>query len=87
LTQGGKWSKKNISFGLYHWEKTVQRKIIRTTLGELVVAVTDEVKRFIRDPWARHTVVAWVLSDLLAHQQARKRSRHKPRSRLADVLY
>jgi hypothetical protein len=56
----------------------MQRKIIRTTLGELVVAVTDEVKRFVRDPLARHTVVSWVLSDLLAHQpvQARVRQRH-----------
>jgi len=27
-----------------------QREIIRTTLGELVVAVTDEVMPIIRDP-------------------------------------
>lgn len=33
-----------------------QREIIRTTLGELIVAVTDEVTRFVRDPSGMYMV-------------------------------
>ena len=54
-----------------------QREIIRTTLGELIVALTDGVMPFIRDPLGKYTLVSYMLSDLLAQQHAlvRKRSR------------
>ena len=48
-----------------------QRKIIRTTLGELIVAVTDAVRPIIRDPSGLYRVVSYILSDLLAHHQVR----------------
>ena len=48
-----------------------QREIIRTTLGELIVAVTDEVMPIIRDPSGLYRVVSYILSDLLAHHQVR----------------
>jgi len=56
-----------------------QRKIIRTTLGELIVAVTDEVMPIIRNPSGVCKVVSFILSDLLAHHRPRvhKRSRRK----------
>jgi hypothetical protein len=56
-----------------------QRKIIRTTLGELIVAVTDEVMPIVRDRSAIYMVVSYILSDLLAHQRVRihKRSQRK----------
>ena len=54
-----------------------QRKIIRTTLGELVVAVTDEVMPIIRDRSDLYRVVSYILSDLLAHHQVRiSKKRH-----------
>ena len=55
------------------------RKIIRTTLGELIVAVTDQVMPIIPDRSAIYMVVSYILSDLLAHQRVRvhKRSRRK----------
>jgi hypothetical protein len=61
-----------------------QRKVIRTTFGELIVAVTDEVMPIIRDPSGLYMVVSCVLSDLLAHQHVRvhkgsRRGRHKNR--------
>jgi hypothetical protein len=48
-----------------------QRKVIRTTLGELIVAVTDEVMPIIRDSDSSglYKVVSYILSDLLAHHQ------------------
>ena len=53
-------------------EKTMrQRKIIKTTLGELIVAVTDEVRPIIRDRSGLYMVVSCILSDLLAHHQVR----------------
>jgi hypothetical protein len=67
-------------------EKTMrQRKIIRTTLGELIVAVTDEVMPIIRDSSGLYFVVSFILSDLLTYHQVRipKRSRRKYRSYLA----
>ena len=62
-----------------------QREIIRTTLGELVVAVTDEVMPVIRDPSGLYMVVSCILSDLLAHHQVRvhNRSRRKEPSYFA----
>jgi hypothetical protein len=63
-----------------------QHKIIRTTLGDLIVAVTDEVKPIIRDRSAIYLVVSYILSDLLAHQHVRvhKRSRRKYPSYFAE---
>ena len=46
-----------------------QRKIIKTTLGELIVAVTDEVRPIIRDRSGLYMVVSCILSDVLAHHQ------------------
>jgi hypothetical protein len=52
----------------------MQQNVIRTTLRDLIAAVTDEVKPFVRDPSDVYIVVSWVLSDLLAHQRVHKRS-------------
>jgi hypothetical protein len=59
-----------------------QRKVIRTTLGDLIVAVTDEVMSIIRDPAGAYMVVSWVLNDVLTHQRLRnhKQSRRRYRS-------
>ena len=56
-----------------------QRKIIRTTLGDLIVAVTDEVMPIIGDPAGAYIVVSWVVNDILSHQRLRdhKWSRRK----------
>jgi hypothetical protein len=48
-----------------------QRKIIRTTLGELIVAVTDEVMPFVHDPSDLYILASCVLNDLLAYHQLR----------------
>ncbi|HEV8646350.1 MAG TPA: hypothetical protein VGR01_12365 [Burkholderiales bacterium] len=70
-------------------QTTRQRKVIRTTLGELIVAVTDEVVPFIRDPSGLYLVVSYVLNDLLAHHHLRvhKQSRRKYASCLAKTLH
>jgi hypothetical protein len=47
-------------------ENRAAGKVIRTTLGELVVAVTDEVMPIIRDPSDLYMVVSFILADLLA---------------------
>ena len=58
---------------------TNQRKVIRTTLGDLIAAVTDEVKPFVRDPSGLYMVVSHILNDVLArhHRRDHKRSRRK----------
>ena len=48
-----------------------QRKVIKTTLGDLIVAVTDEVMPIIRDPAGAYMVVSWVLNDVLTRQRLR----------------
>jgi hypothetical protein len=48
-----------------------QRKVIKTTLGDLVVAVADEVMPIIRDPAGAYMVVSWVLNDVLTLQRVR----------------
>jgi hypothetical protein len=56
-----------------------QRQIIRTTVGDLIVAVTDEVMPIIRDPAVAYIVVSWLINDNLTHQhlRAHKLSRRK----------
>jgi hypothetical protein len=53
-----------------------QQKIVETTLGDLIVSVTDEVMPFVPDPSTLYLVVSCVLTDLLAHEH-RKESRGK----------
>jgi hypothetical protein len=60
----------------------MQQNVIRTTLGDLIAAVTDEVKPFVRDPLDVYIVVSRVLSDLLSHQHVHKRSQQK-----SDALF
>ena len=69
------------------------RIVIKTTLGELVAAVVDEVKPFIRDPSTTYMVASCVLSDLFDRRLAQvhksspktdffaKRSRREPMCR------
>ena len=62
-----------------------QRKIIRTTLGELIVAVTDEVMPIMKNPSGAYKVVSFILSDLLSQQvRLPKRSRRRYSSYLAE---
>ena len=63
-----------------------KRKVVRTTLGDLIVSVTDEVRPFARDPWSLYRAVSWILSDLLAHQRTPKRSRQKQLRGFANAL-
>ena len=46
-----------------------QRKVIKTTLGDLIAAVTDEVMPIIRDPAGAYMVVSLVLNDVLTRQR------------------
>ena len=50
-----------------------QRKVIRTTLGEPIVAVTDVVMPFVHDSSYLYIVASCVVNDLLAHHQIRVR--------------
>jgi hypothetical protein len=61
-----------------------EKKIIRTTLGELVVAVTDEVVPLVRDRSALYKVVSRVVNHLLA-RRVQKRSRRKYPASLASA--
>lgn len=42
-----------------------QREIIRTTLGDLIAAVTDEVTAAFGDSPATYVVVSYIVADLL----------------------
>ena len=50
-----------------------QRKVIKTTLGDLIAAVTDEVMPILRDPAGAYMVVSWVVNDVLTRQLLRDR--------------
>ena len=66
-----------------------QRRVINTTLGELIVAVADEVILFVREPSALYPVVSCILNDVLARHRARvhKWARRKYPSCLAKELH
>jgi hypothetical protein len=67
----------------------MQQKVIETTLGDLIVAVTDEVKPFVRDPSALYMVVFCILDDVLArhHLRVHERSRRKYPGCLAKTVH
>ena len=46
-----------------------QREIIRTTLGDLIAAVTDEVTAAFGDSPATYVVVSYIVSDLLTRHR------------------
>ena len=48
-----------------------QRSIIKTTLGDLIAAVTDEVRPFVADPSDLYLATSFVVNDLLAHHGLR----------------
>lgn len=50
-------------------QTTRQRKVIRTTLGELVVTVTNEVMPFVREPSALYPVVSCIVNDVLTRHR------------------
>jgi hypothetical protein len=52
-----------------------QRKVIRTTLGDLIAAVTDEVKPFARDRSGLYITVSHILSDILSRHRRRANGR------------
>ena len=81
---------KRYPFELCTKEKTIrQQKVIRTTLGDLIAAVTDEVKPFVRDPSGLYMVVSYILNDVLARHRLRahKRSRRKSPRYFAQERY
>ena len=70
-------------------QTTRQRRVIRTTLGELVVAVTDEVMPFVREPSALYPLVSFIIDEVLARHRLRvpKHSQGKYPSRLPRTLH
>jgi hypothetical protein len=59
-----------------------QPQIVRTTLGDLIAAVTEEVTAVIGDSPGTYIVVSYVVSDLLS----RRRKGNGPRNINRDSL-
>jgi hypothetical protein len=55
-------------------EKTMQRKVVRTTLGELIVALTDEMMPPMDDPSRAYEKVAEILETLMERRRVRLQS-------------
>jgi hypothetical protein len=51
------------------------RKRITITLGDLIVVISDEIRRFIQDPLSVNLVVAAIVSEVLADDQVHVRRR------------
>lgn len=82
-------AKKHPSRTRVEEQTTRQRRVIRTTLGELVVAVTDEVVPLVRDSSELYRVASCIINDVLARHRlgAHKWSRGKYPSCLAKALH
>ena len=48
-----------------------RKKNADLTWGDLIVAITDEVTPFIRDPATRYRIVALIISDLVSRNAVR----------------
>ena len=53
-----------------------REETFETTLGDLIVVLTEETLQMVRDEKASHVVVAYILSDLLNNLGPRSRSWH-----------
>ena len=51
-------------------QTTGQRRVIKTTLGDLITAVTDDVMPFVREPSILYPVVSYIISDVLARRRS-----------------
>lgn len=49
---------------------------LETTLGDFIVALTEETSRFVRDEREAYKIVAFILTDLLRHSGPNPRSWH-----------
>jgi hypothetical protein len=58
-----------------------QRKVIRTTLGDLIAAVTDEVKPLARNSSSLYVMVSHILNHLLVRYRPRAHKRSLRRYR------
>ena len=65
-----------------------QQRVIKTTLGELVVAVTDEVMPLVREPSALYPAVSYIFNNVLTRRRRRVHtwSRGKYSSCLGNAL-
>ena len=63
-----------------------KREVIKTTLGELIVAVTEEVMPFFRDPVKRNMAVACIVTDVLAHNHVRDHVLSRRKYRIVEAL-
>ena len=52
------------------------RERIQSTLGELIVALTEETRCYIRDEEEVHKVVAHIVNDLLSRRRCLSRTWH-----------
>jgi hypothetical protein len=58
------------------------RRVVNTTLGDLISEMTDQITPYLRDPTAVYLIVECILSDLIAQQRLRfqaGRSGRRPR--------
>ena len=50
-------------------KSAVRKKVITTTLGDLVAALTDEVRPFVRDRARASLIVSYILNHVLARHR------------------
>lgn len=55
---------------------TIGQKMDRSTLGELIVALTDETGHFVHDEKEVYRVVAFMVADLLNGSKAAAKTEH-----------
>jgi hypothetical protein len=58
-----------------------QRKRLKITLGDLIVAVTDEVMAIVREPRDAYVLVSCVVNEVLTRQPVRHHKRSRPKYR------
>ncbi|HEX9445977.1 MAG TPA: hypothetical protein VGA73_17790 [Candidatus Binatia bacterium] len=54
----------------------IGQKMDRSTLGELIVALTDETGHFVHDEKELYRVVAFMVADLLNHSKSTAKTEH-----------
>lgn len=68
----------------------MSKTVVETTLGALIVALTDEAVRVTHEGKITYNMVAYLLADLLRHQSGCFRAKNfaaiKAMTRLSDAL-
>jgi hypothetical protein len=81
MTIAQRLHRANLSLGERERMKNFKKKNIQTTLGDLITALSEEIRPFLRNEKETSIVVGYIFNDLVRRSRSKeghRRMRHRP---------